>query len=109
MARHRLTAGSKLHHRFVVGSFIVDSLRFAALGRDHLLGKIALAVVIVLDAMYHGLCGNELICKSNIRLGSADNLTFLVLIIILFLCGDVNRTDDVSVAIVDIEKLRTSN
>ena len=44
----------------------------------------------------------------NIRLGSANDSAFLVLIIILLFARNVNRTDDITVAVVDIEKLRTS-
>ena len=56
----------------------------------------------------HRFC-QKLTRKDNCRLGSADNSAFLVYISILFLRENVNRTDDIAVATVDIEKLRTSN
>ena len=51
---------------------------------------------------------NFVTVKFNFRLGSTNDFTFLIFIIILLFARNVNRTDDISVTIVDIEKLRTS-
>ena len=48
--------------------------------------------------MDDNLGGYDLAGKGNIRLGSADNSAFLVLIIILFFGYYVNRAHDVAVA-----------
>ncbi len=51
--------------------------------------------------MHHGR-SYALIEKLDIRLGSTDDSAFLVLIIILLFARNVNRTDDISLTIVDI-------
>ena len=51
---------------------------------------------------------NFVTVKFNFRLGSTNNLSILIFIIILLFARNVNRTDDVIVTIVGIEKLRTS-
>ena len=55
----------------------------------------------------HRFC-QKLTRKDNRRLSRADNSAFLVYISILFLRENVNRTDDIPLPIVAIEKLRTS-
>lgn len=88
--------------------FGLDGLGRSACGSDHLLGHLTFGIVIILDGIDNHLGGYNLAGKFDIRLGSADDSAFLVLIIILFFARKVNRTDDVSVTVVDIEKLRTS-
>lgn len=88
--------------------FGLDGLGRSACGSDHLLGHLTFGIVIILDGIDNHLGGYNLAGKFDIRLGSTDDSAFLVLIIIFFFARKVNRTDDVSVTIVDIEKLRTS-
>ena len=85
-------------------------LRSAAFvcGSDHLLGHLTFGIVIILNGIDDNLGDYDLAGKFDISLGSADNSAFLILIIILFFARNVNKADDVSVTIVDIEKLRTS-
>ena len=52
------------------------------------------------------LGGYDLAGELDVNLGSTDDSAFLVLIIILLFARNVNRPDDISVAIIDIEKLR---
>lgn len=87
---------------------VVDGLSRSACGSDHLLGHLTFGIVIILNGIDDNLRGYDLAGELNIRLGSADDSAFLVLIIIFFFARKVNRADDVSVTIVDIEKLRTS-
>ena len=63
---------------------------------------------IILHGIDDNLGGYDLAIQLDIRLGSTNDSAFLVLIIILFSARNVNRTGDITVAIVDIEKLRTS-
>ena len=76
-----VAACRELHHRLIVGGFVVDSLRLAACGSDHLLGQITFAVIIVTDGMHHSLCRDQLALYGDIALGGADDSAFLVLII----------------------------
>ena len=75
---------------------------------NHLLGHLTFSIVIILNGINDNLRGYDLAIQLNICLGSTDDSAFLVLIIILLFARNVNRTDDITVAIVDIEKLRTS-
>ena len=65
-------------------------------------------LLVILYGIDDNLGGYELAGKLDISLGSANNSAFLILIIILLFAQNVNRADDITVAIVDIEKLRTS-
>ena len=64
----------------------------------------------MLNGIDNNLRGYDLAGELDICLGSTNDSAFLILIIILLFARNVNRTDDVSVAIIDIdiEKLRTS-
>ncbi len=75
---------------------------------DHLPGHLTLGVVIILHSIDDNLGGYDLAGESDIRLGGTNDSAFLVLIIILFFGRNVNRSDDITVTIKDIEKLRTS-
>ena len=75
---------------------------------DHLLGHLTLGIVVILDGIDDHLGGYDLAGELDIRLGSTDDSAFLVFIIILLFARNVNRTDDITVTIKDIEKLRTS-
>ena len=76
---------------------------------NHLLGHLTFGIVIILDGIDDHLGGYDLSIESNVAFCRTNNSAFLVLIIILLFARNVNRTDDITVAIVDIEKLRTSN
>ena len=69
-------------------------------------------VLLVLIAIFNGIDNNfggyDLTREFNVRLGSTDDFPCFVFIIIFFSTADVNRTDDISIAIVGAEKLRTS-
>ena len=73
---------------------------------NYLLGHLTFGIVIILNGIDNNLRGYELAGKLDISLGSANNSAFLILIIILLFARNVNRADDITVAIVDIEKLR---
>ena len=75
----------------------------------YLLGHLTFGIVIILNGIDDHLGGYDLAGELDICLGSTDDSAFLILIIVLLFARNVNRADDVSVAIVDIEKLRTSN
>ena len=108
MAGNRSSACGELHNGLVIIGLVVDGLGRAACGSDNLLSHLTFGIVIILDGIDDNLGDYDLAGKFDIRLGSADDSAFLVLIIILFFARNVNRADDVSVTIVDIEKLRTS-
>ena len=108
VAGHRSSACRELHNGLVIIGLVVDGLSRAVCGRDNLLGHLTFGIVIILDGIDNHLGGYNLAGELNISLGSADDSAFLVLIIILFFARNVNRADDITVAIVDIEKLRTS-
>ena len=75
---------------------------------DHLLGHLTLGIVVILDGIDDHLGGYDLTIEDDVAFGRTNDSAFLVFIIILLFGRNVNRADDVSVAIVDIEKLRTS-
>ena len=108
MAGNRSVAYGELGDSIIVGVLVVDCLRVSACGSYNLLGEFILGVVVILDGINNTLGSYEVVRYNDIRFGGADDSTFLVLIIILLICGYVNRTDDISGAVVDIEKLRTS-
>ena len=70
--------------------------------------QINLFIVVILNGVDDNLRGYDLAGELDICLGSTNDSAFLILIIILLFARNVNRTDDITVAIVDIEKLRTS-
>ena len=78
----------------------------AACGSDHLLGHLTLGIVIILNGIDDNLRGYDLAGEVDVSLSSTNNSAFLVLIIILLFARNVNRADDITIAIVDIEKLR---
>ena len=108
MAGDRSATCGELHNGVIVIRLVVDGLSRAACGSDHLLGHLTLGIIIILNGIDDHLGGYDLAIQLDICLGSADDSAFLILIIILLFARDVNRTDDISIAIVDIEKLRTS-
>ena len=63
-------------------------------------------IVVILNGIDDDLRGYNLPGKLDICLGSTDDSAFLILIIVLLFARNVNRTDDITIAIVDIEKLR---
>lgn len=70
----------------------------------YLLCHSALVVIVILDGIDYDLGGYDLITVyRNIALGCAIKSAFLVVIIILLFARNVNRTDDITVAAVDIE------
>ena len=105
---YRSAACEELHNGVVIICLVVDGLSRAGGRSDDFLGYLTFGIVIILYGMGDNLGGYDFAGKSNIRLGSTDDSAFLILIIILFFGYYVNRTDDVAVASVDIEKLRTS-
>ena len=108
VAGNRSSACGELHNGLVIIGLVVDGLSRATCGSDNFLGHLTFGIVIILDGIDDNLRGYNLAGELNISLGSADNSAFLVFIIILFFARNVNRTDDVTVTIVDMEKLRTS-
>ena len=99
------------HKTHVFGShfiLVVDRLHSTACRRDHLSRHPSFAVVDIPNGIHNSFSGYDLTFQRDIRLGSADDSAVLILIIILLFARNVNRTDDITVAIVDIEKLRTS-
>ena len=76
--------------------------------RKNFLCLLALVIVYVTERVENGFADNDFTVKLD-RVGNClDKSTFVVDIIILFFRTNVNRTDDISAVIVDIEKLRTS-
>ena len=108
VAGNRSATCGELHNGLVIIGLVVDGLNGATCGSDNLLSHLTFGIVIILDGIDDNLRGYNLAGELNISLGSADDSAFLVFIIKLFFARNVNRADDVSVAIVDIEKLRTS-
>ena len=108
VAGNRSVTCRELYNGLVIIGLVVDGLSRSACGSDHLLSHLTFGIVIILDGIDNHLGGYNLAGKLNIRLGSTDDSAFLILIIILFFARNVNKADDVSVTIVDIEKLRTS-
>ena len=86
----------------VIIGLVVDGLSGATCGSDHLFSHLTFGIVIILDGIDNHLGGYNLAGKFDIGLGSTDDSAFLALIIILSFARNVNRTDDASVAIVDI-------
>ena len=109
MAGNRSAACGELYNGVVIVGFVVDGLSRAVCGSDHLLGHLTLSIVEILNGIDDDLGGYDLAIELDIRLGCANDSAFLILIIILLFARNVNRTDDITVAIVDTEKLRTSN
>ena len=108
MAGHRSATCGELHNGVIVALFVVDGPSRSTCGSDYLLGHLTFDIVIILHGIDDYLGAYDLAGELNIRLGCTDDSAFLVLIIILFFACNVNRADDVSVTVVDIEKLRTS-
>ena len=75
-------------------------------GND-LFRHIAVGIIVILNGIYYNFRGYYIVSYNYIRLSSTNNSAFLILIIILLFARNVNRADDITVAIVDIEKLRT--
>ena len=98
----------EFHHSGVIGRFVVDGLSRSACRRDHLLGQPALGIVIIPDGIDDNLRDYDLSIEDDVAFCRTNDSAFLMLIIILLFARNVNRTDDVTVAIVNIEKLRTS-
>ena len=73
---------------------------------DHLLGHLTLGIVVILDGIDDNLRGYDLTIEDDVAFCRTNDSAFLVLIIILLFARNVNRTDDISFPIVDIEKLR---
>ena len=65
------------------------------------------ALALYLEGMCFGTL-DDLAGELDIRLSSADDSAVLILIIVLFFAQNVNGTDDIPVAVIGIEKLRTS-
>ena len=65
-------------------------------------------VVVIVSYRVEKSFGNDnfISIKLNVRFGSANDLSILIFIIILLFARNVNRTDDITVTIVGIEKLR---
>ena len=57
-------------------------------------------MLVILNGIDDSLRGYDIARKLDIRLCSADDFTFLILIIILSICQNVNRTDDITVKII---------
>ena len=92
----------------VIVSLVISRVRGIIGESDNLSRHLILGIVVILNGIDDNLRGYDLAGELDIRLSCADDSAFLVLIIILLFARDVNRTDDISIAIVDIEKLRTS-
>ena len=105
---YRSSTCGELHNGVIVIRLVVDCLSRAACGSDNLLGYLTFGIVIILNGIDDSLRGYDIARKLDIRLGSTNDFTFLIFIIILFFSKYVNRANDISVTIVDIEKLRTS-
>ena len=102
-------ACGELHNGIIVARLVVDGVCCTISGNNDLSDHLSFGIVGELDGVEHSLIGHDFARKDNCRLGRADNSAFLVYISILFLRENVNRTDDIALPIVDIEKLRTSN
>ena len=102
------SACGELYNGVIVGILIVNGMSGVIGVGDHLLGHLTFGIVIILHGIDDHLGTYDLAIQLDISLGSADDSAFLVLIIILLFARNVNRTNDISVAVVDTEKLRTS-
>ena len=108
VAGNRSATCGEFHNGVIVALLVVDDLGKTTRRRDRLNGHLTLGIVVILDGIDDHLGGYDLAGESDIRLGSTDDSALLVFIIILLFSGNVNRSDNISFPIVDIEKLRTS-
>ena len=60
-------------------------------------------LLIIFNGIDDNLSTYDLAGKLDIRLGSADNLTFFVYISILLFRGEVNTSDDIPLAVVGVK------
>ena len=98
----------KFDNGIIVGILIVNGMSGVIGEGNHLLGHLTFGIVVILYGIDDNLRGYDLSIEGNVAFCRADDSAFLILIIILLFARNVNRADDVSVAIVDKEKLRTS-
>ena len=102
MARNRSAARGELYHGVVVVRLVIDGLR-CSVGKGHyLLVHLTFGTVIILDGVDDNLGGDDLTRQGNIAFGCAKKSSFLVFISILFFRENVNRTNDISLSVVDV-------
>jgi hypothetical protein len=109
VAGYSSASSGELHNGVIVVCLVVDGLSRTACRSDHLLDHLTFSIIVILHGIDDYFGTYDLVGELDICLGSTDNSAFLVLIIILLFARNVNRADDITIAIVDIEKLRTSN
>ena len=78
----------------VIVSLVISRVRGIIGESDNLSRHLTFDIVIILYGIDDHLGGYYLTGEGDIRLGSADDSAFLVLIIILLFSKNVNRTDD---------------